>query len=113
MEHSGENYCALSHKNIKDRFEKRWGGTIPVLEILTVAKVTCHNLQRRRRGYVTFRGTAGAEGEGSSARHPHKRFNFHKTGQECEGCTEAGRERGRRMEVMQEEEQSHYPEGKR
>lgn len=45
--------------------------------VLSVAIVTCHNRQRRRRGYVTFRGAAGAEGERSSARRHHKGLNFH------------------------------------
>lgn len=65
----------------------RRGGS-PVLDVLTIAMVTRHNRQRRRRGYVTFGGTAGAEGERSSAWHPHKGLNFHKTGgegRECEG----------------------------
>lgn len=69
----------------------RWGGArggSPVLEILTVAMVTCHNRQPRRRGYVTFRGTAGAQGERSSAWHPHKGLNFHTDrGKECERVT--------------------------
>lgn len=35
-----------------------------------------HNRRQGRRGYVTFRGPAGAEGEGSSAWDPCKGLNF-------------------------------------
>lgn len=91
-------------------------------EIHTVTMVTRHNRQRRRRGYVTFGRTAGAEGERSSAWHPHKGLNFHKTeGKECEGSDvrwahwrvrERARERrrgndaGGRAEMLQREKKN-------
>lgn len=91
-------------------------GGSPVLEIRTVAMVTRHNRQQRRRGYVTFRGPAGAEGEGSSAWHPHKGLNFHKTegqsvkGGDGDGCVGGWVERERVVEIIQEEEQRRYRE---
>lgn len=56
----------------------------------------CHGnpsttVSRGDEDYITFHGTAGAEGERSSAWHPHKGLNFHKTeGKECEGGTQRG-----------------------
>lgn len=56
--------------------------------------------------YVTFRGTAGAEVQGSSARGPDIGFNFHNTGRERERGREIAREGARgdqKSEVKKEE----------
>lgn len=50
----------------------------------------CGNLKQpaagKAIGYVTFRGTAGTEGDRSSARGPDKELNyFHNIGKECQG----------------------------
>ena len=58
--------------------------------MVTVTAVTLE-----RGGYVTCRGTAGAEGEGSSPRGPDIGLNFHKT---------RGRQRTRERGENEEEE---------
>lgn len=70
---------------------RRPGGRSPALWFPVVG---CHgNLQQPDAAeaidYVTFRGTAGAEGDRSSARGPDKRLNyFHNVVKECQGVEE-------------------------
>lgn len=83
----------MSHKQLGKAGRTKGGGTNDVAHFWRSLRlqVTCHNWRQMQRGYVTFRGTAGAEGERSSARHPHKGLNFHKTeGKEREGVTQVG-----------------------
>lgn len=95
----------LSLDTHRERRRKRWGGggggegeefqetggRSPASWIPAVG--CCGNLKQpaagKAIGYVTFRGTAGTEGDRSSARGPDKRLNyFHNVVKECQGVEE-------------------------
>lgn len=91
---------------------RRKGGVAQFWRSLRVATVTCHNRQDRRRGYVTFGGTAEAECEASSTLRPQKGLNFQQTEGKGGGVmqvdtVEGGgeREREKMVEIRREDEE--------